>query len=115
MFNIAKTQEDIIKEEMREINTASEAGLINLIQSNLSAYERFWNNSSVTPQEFCDLMKNDAYKLFMSSADSQAFIKKMKPDHYPLSIPKDVDVKFNEDGTVTITDNRIKEIHEKIN
>jgi hypothetical protein len=115
MFNIAKTQEDIIKEEMREINTASEAGLLNLIQSNWTAYNLFWNNPQVAPQEFCDLMKNDAYKLFMSSADSQAFIKKMKPDHEPLSIPKDVDVKFNEDGTVTITDNRIKETHEAIN
>ena len=104
MFTIQKTQQEIVKDEMVEINLVSEAGLLSLIQSNERAYDLFWNNPKVTPQEFCDLLGNEAYKLFVASSKTQEFIKTIKPDHVELTIPEDKEVEFNKDGTVTITD-----------
>lgn len=104
MFNIEKTQEEIVKEEMMTINQHSEGGLYALKNANWLAYDLFWNNPRVTPQEFCDLMGNEAYKLFVASGKTQAFIKSIDPTHIPLDIPENKEVAFGKDGTVTITD-----------
>ena len=109
MFNIQKTQEEIVKDEMREIDLISKAGLENLKQANESAYRLFWHNEKVTPQEFCDLLGNEAYKLFQASAKSQQFLSEMNSTHTPLTIPEDKEVKFNNDGTVVITDKPLAE------
>ena len=103
MFTITKTKEEIIKDELVKINQVSEFGLMQLITANKRAYDMFWKNPNVTPQEFCDLMGNEAYKLFQSSASSQEFIKSMKSDHVELSIPENWSVEFNQDGTVNVT------------
>jgi len=109
MFNIEKTQEEIVKSEMEKIISISNVGLNNLAQANKRAYVLFWKNPKVSPQEFCDLMGNEAHKLFQTSADSQTFIKTMRPEHEVLTLPDDYDVEFNQDGTVSITKQEVIE------
>lgn len=104
MFTITKTQQEIVKDELLQINRASEIALSILEENSKKAYNRFWNNPNATPQELCDVMGNNAYQLFTASAEVQGFIKKMKPEHEMLSIPENKEVTFNADGTVTITD-----------
>lgn len=102
MYDIKKTQLEIAKEELALIGAIGETGIENLIISVQQGYDRFWYNEKVTPQEFCDLMGNQAYKLFQDHRDAQDFIKSKRPDYVELTIPENYEVTFNQDGTVTI-------------
>lgn len=104
MYEIEKTQLEIAKEELALIGAIGETGIENLVISVQQGYDRFWNNEKVTPQGFCDLMGNSAYKLFKDHSDAQDFIKSKRPDYVALTIPEKWDVQFNENGSVTISE-----------
>lgn len=102
MYTIQKTQQQIINEEIQKISLVGDIGLNVLEQSIKDGYDLFWNNPNATPQELCDLMGNQAYKLFQDHRDAQDFIKSRRSDYVELTIPENYDVTFNQDGTVTI-------------
>ena len=105
MFNIQKTKQDIIKDELIKIDAMSRSGLYQLAEAHKTAYNLFWNNElGITPQDFCDFMGSDAYKLFVASKKGQDFLKEMDSEHEELKIPKGKDATINKDGTVIITE-----------
>lgn len=76
---------------------AMENQIINLKQS----YNLFWNNPQATPQQICDLLGNNAYKLFENYSVMAQAIMTIKPDAEVL-MPADGAFTINQDGTVTI-------------
>ena len=103
MYNIIKTQEEIIKDEIRGINTTANAGIINLKQAIDLAYRQFWFNPLATPQEICDVLGNQAFKLFEDHRDASLFLLSKDSEYVPLQIPENFTADINNDGTVTIT------------
>jgi len=103
MYNIIKTQQEIIKDEIREINITANAGILNLKQAVNSGYQQFWFNSLVTPQEICDILGNQAFKLFEDHRDASLFLLSKDSEYVVQGVPENFTADINNDGTVTIT------------
>lgn len=102
MYNIIKTQEEIIKDGIREINTTANAGIINLKQAIDLGYQQFWFNPLATPQEICDVLGNQAHKLFEDHSDASLFILSKDSEYVVKGVPENFTADINIDGTVTI-------------
>lgn len=104
MFTIqTKQKEDLVREQIEIISTLGDASVQQLINNHKTTYDLFWNNEFCTPQEICDKLGSEAYKLFINSKTTQDYISSVQPDYVQLTVPEIYDVVFNEDGTVSIT------------
>lgn len=65
-----------------------------------TSFTDIWNNGEMTPQEALDAFGSDATALFILSAKAQDLLKAIDPEYEYLTPP--TEVKFNEDGTVTV-------------
>lgn len=63
-------------------------------------YGRIWENPKATPAEILAVIGTRAVALFMLSAQLQELLNSARPDSIDLKPP--VEVKLNEDGTVTL-------------
>ena len=99
-----KTQEEIAKEQVREINSNVEriTGLSKTFSQKL--YDLFWNNEKCTPQELIAIYGSDGYKLFQKLAIWNNAINAIDPSFVVPTVPEKWDYTINPDGTVTITE-----------
>ena len=67
----------------------------------VEAFNDFWNNSIVTPQEICDYHGKDAYLLFTVLSDAVDFIVAKLDAEFKLP-PIPYEYTINQDGSVTI-------------
>lgn len=68
----------------------------------INGYNLFWQS----PQAYCDIAGVNAYKLFKDHSTTGQYLAQMIPDFVQLEIPEWAEVEFEDDGSVTITDNR---------
>lgn len=108
MFNIPnKTKDQMIREVIENLSTLGDNAITSLAIQHKTNFDNFWNNPEATPKEICDALGNEAYKLFINSHATQAFIKSVRPDYEALSVPERYEIVFNKDGTVLIEDKTI--------
>lgn len=93
-------RETVITIEANKLIQFNREMIENLIVNHTAAFNMVWHNPNCTAQEIFDMFGANAYKLFVSSGDMQALIKKIKPDYEPLVPP--VEYVINQDGTVTV-------------
>ena len=110
IFTIQKTEDEIKIDEIRRCADFRKRAVEAHISSYEEAFNDFWNNSLVTPQEQCDALGNSAVQFFIVSATTQQYILALKPDWTPPFIP--YEFTCNEDGTVVIG-NKIEIITEE--
>lgn len=98
--SIKKTQEEIVKDNIlswyKQINDTIQYDIDKYNES----FEMFWSEENVTPQERCDMLGNQAYKVFEDSMDRIVHLMKYQPTWNPPIPPYKYTI--NEDGTVTI-------------
>lgn len=102
IFNIEKTEDEVKVDEIRRCAVYRNGA----VEAHISAYEvafnDFWHNPTVTPQEQCDALGTVAIQFFQVSALTQEYIKTLKPDWIPPAMPYLFEV--NKDGSITIGD-----------
>lgn len=101
MFTIEeKTQEEKTKDAVRGMNSHAVASVENAKNNYRTAFNLLWDNENATPQEICDALGNQAYKLFENAMIWISAITKLDPTWvYP---PAPNEFTINPDGTVTI-------------
>lgn len=105
MFNIPiKTRDQTLREVIENLSVLGDSAITSLAIQHKTNFDNFWNNPEATPMEICEALGNEAYKLFTNSQATQAFIKSMRPEYEPFTIPERYEVTFGKDGTVQIVD-----------
>lgn len=101
MFNIPeKTRQDKVIDVVRQIDTKVIETIENAKVGYRATYDLLWHNQDVQPQEICDQLGNEAYKMFENAMRWIQAIKQFDPTwEYP---PAPNEFTINEDGTVTI-------------
>lgn len=99
-----KTQAEIAKDEVREMNAMVER--ITELSKTFSEklFNHFWFNPYATPQELVAIYGTDGYKLFEKLSVWNSAINNIDPTFIPKSVPSKWDYKINQDGSVTITE-----------
>jgi len=103
MDYITKTQDEIAGDELLQIQSLRDQGVINFIGSAQEAYDSFWFKG-LHPSIKAKRLGANAVIMFTESAQVQAFIKVLKPDHIELSVPTQFQVNWNADGSCEIVD-----------
>jgi hypothetical protein len=97
------TQEQNIALAVSQLSSQVNGSLDNLKRNIQIAWDLFWHNPQATPQQICDALGNNAYKIFQESGFWQAAIKQRDPDYEELVPPNEFVI--NQDGTVEIIPN----------
>ena len=101
MFNITPTTESLETQKLLEIDSISSTALENFIRESYNAWYIFWFDGD--PVIKAELLGTKALEMFTKSAQAQAFIKLIKPEHEELGIPDGYIMNWNQDGSVVIT------------
>lgn len=99
-FNITKTHEQIVIDEVVSLGEMNSRTLENLIHNFENAFWQVWSNRNATPQEIFNFFGVNALQLFQTATATIAFIQTLKPDYVPPTIPYAYAI--NQDGTVTV-------------
>lgn len=117
IYNIQKTTEQIKQEEITRQASTRQGSIIAFAYSILNAYNDFWFNPILTPQEQCDILGASAVTLFTEHAACVQFVLDRMPnitDYVPTfmsvaTVPADKEVNVSNTGAVTITNKTIEE------
>ncbi len=101
MFNIPeKTRQDELIDIVRKIDSKVLETIENAKVGYRATYDMLWHTPNVHPQEICDILGNEAYKMFENAMRWIQVLQQFDPSWvYP---PAPYQFTVNENGTVTI-------------
>lgn len=107
MFNINNqyTEQLSAMKELQTMDAHSSTAIGYFKEYAQNAYNAFWYGST-SPSLKAELLGTGALEVFTKSAQAQAFIKSVIPDHVELGIPPEYTVAWNQDGSCVITSNQ---------
>jgi hypothetical protein len=116
ILDIQKTEEEVKIDEARRQAEYRKGMIISFASGLYVAYKDFWDNTTITPQEQCDLLGSEAFDLFSKHATGVEFILTHLPtvtEHIPdfmdiTRIPNDKEMSVV-DGKIIISDKIIEE------
>ena len=109
-ITIEKTKEELAKEAVNAFSNESQDVLDNYKNNYKNLFSMIWN-TSVHPQDFFDILGNQAVTIFQTAQEVVMHIMKLDPNYIPPAAPYKFEI--NRDGTVTIGEKIIIEDENK--
>jgi hypothetical protein len=110
MYNIEKTTEEIAKDSAIQITNDAEKSVNDTDYKHEQMFKSFWYPTNCTTQDICNVLGNQAYKIFKDSYETQLYLAKVKPNYVQLVPPREYTI--NENGSVLIGDWIVPEVVE---
>lgn len=101
MFNIEKTQEELLKDHAIGISELRDTHINTVKMQYQQSFDLVWN-SMYAPQAVFDMYGNEAVQLFVEANKTIGYILQLDSSYSP-PMPK-YEYTLNEDGTVTVGD-----------
>ena len=104
MYKNTELQLSSVSKQFAIIDKIGDLAVEQLDKRQREAYQNFWFNPFHTPQEFCDFLGTEAYKLFEDHYETQVYLSRRIENYQFLGTPEEYEDPIkHEDGTVTIT------------
>lgn len=110
MFNIETTSELKALQELQAIDEISSSIFNSFVAESETAYKKFWFEGE-SPEVKMQVLGKSALSMFTRSAQAQGFIKMIMTaqgkEYTELGIPEGFEIKWNQDGSGELIDNRV--------